>query len=96
MKLGKPPEIYQLCILTILRTLKSYLRHPLISIGIERREWERYFAYKDFQRSGLTKHYARQLMPAGALPPDWADLKNIYQLVKKNKPLKVLEIGGGC
>jgi hypothetical protein len=81
MKLGKPPETYQLCMLTVLRVLKSYLRHPLASTRIERREWGKFFAYRKLRGMGYTQYYPRQLMPAGVLAPDWADLLNIYRLV---------------
>ena len=96
MKIGKPPEVYALCLLTVLRVVKSYIRHPIHCLRIERRELAKFLAYKRFKRKGYTQYFARQLMPLGAIPPDWADLENLYKLIRKLKPKTMLELGGGC
>lgn len=85
---------HQLCFLTVLRTLKLYFRHPAEAIRIERREWGKYLAQRNLQKRGLAAIYDD--LPSGAYEPDWADLLNIYELVRRRKPQVVIEFGSGC
>jgi len=77
-----------------MRTLKFYLHRPGRAWRQERREWERYFYGRKLDKLGLTSHYAG--LPHGAYMPDWADLWNIYTLVRKRKPSLIWEFGSGC
>ncbi len=85
---GKP------CMLTVLRTIKSYLQHPHHAWSVERREWGVLLADRQLRRLGAKDMYDRR--PLQVYPPDWADLLNIYTLVRRRKPSIIVEFGSGC
>jgi hypothetical protein len=87
---------HSLSLLTVARTLKMYLRHPARSIRWEKHEIEQFFAGKKLERLGFTNYFARKKMPVGAFAPEWSDLLNIYELIRRLKPRTILEIGSGC
>jgi Methyltransferase domain len=60
----------------------------------EKREWGIYTAYRRLKKLGLVAMY--NCVPGQAYQPDWADLFNIYQMVRKNKPRVIIEFGSGC
>jgi Methyltransferase domain len=80
--------------LTVLRTAKRALRHPRRALLVERREWGIYLAYKRLKNLGLAEMYTNT--PRQAYQPDWADLLNIYEMVRKKKPRIIIEFGSGC
>ena len=82
--------------LTVPRTLKAYLRHPLLMVASDRKQWQEFAALKRMERAGLAKMYNTATFPTGAYYPDWADLWNIYTLVKSRKPKVIVECGAGC
>ncbi|MBM3506248.1 MAG: class I SAM-dependent methyltransferase [Alphaproteobacteria bacterium] len=90
------PIKHELTVLTAIRTLKLYLRHPFLAARSERREWGRYRALKKMERAGLAQMYDTAHFPVGAYAPDWADLWNIYTLVKQRRPNVIVECGAGC
>lgn len=90
------PINHQLTFLTVVRTLKLYVRHPIQAARMERREWLKYAALRKMQRAGFAKYYDNDRFPVGAYAPDWADLWNIYSLVKARKPNRIMEFGAGC
>jgi hypothetical protein len=97
MTQSAPPIHHNLSFLTVMRVVKSYLRHPLRTFTrIERNDWGKYLAYRSLRSYGYDRYFSSSVMPTGAHPPDWADLLNIYQLVRSIKPRRILEIGGGC
>jgi hypothetical protein len=80
--------------LTVLRTIKRALRHPRHAWMAEKREWGIYTAYRRLKKLGLVQMYCK--VPQQAYQPDWADLLNIYESVRKKKPRTVIEFGSGC
>jgi Methyltransferase domain len=78
----------------VLRTIKRALRHPRQALRVEKREWGIYAAYKRLKKLGLVEMYGNT--PAQAYRPDWADLFNIYEMVRKKKPSIIIEFGSGC
>lgn len=79
---------------TISRTLKSYARDPRGTFEIERRQWALHTAEKRLRRKGIAQMYDQR--PPGVYQPDWVDLSNIYDIVRRRKPKIVLEFGSGC
>jgi len=45
---------------------------------------------------GFTDYYSKRKMPSGAFAPQWPDLLNVYELVRRLKPRTIMEIGSGC
>ena len=82
------------CSLTVLKTVLLYLRDPRWALQIEKREWGMYLAGREARRLGLTRMYEK-LHPV-AYRPDWVDLLNIYNLVRRRKPKVIVEFGSGC
>ena len=80
--------------LTVLRTAKRILRHPRQGWRAEKREWGIYTAHRRLKKLGLVEMYIN--VPQHAYRPDWADLLNIYEMIRKKKPDVVVEFGSGC
>lgn len=87
---------HHLSTLTIARTIKHHLFRPREAIIIERRDWADFFARRRGGRLGLRKYFRKGQMASGAHAPFWADLMNIYDIVRERRPKVVAEIGGGC
>jgi Methyltransferase domain len=85
---------HRLCTLTVLRTAKRALRHPRRAWVVEKREWGIYAAYRRLKKLGLTQMYGNT--PSYVYQPDWADLLNIYETVRRRKPRIIIEFGSGC
>mgnify|MGYP001479550038 CR=1 FL=1 len=85
---------HQLTSLTVLRTLKNYMVAPRKALRLERREWGKYFCEMKARRIGLPNLFRG--FSKWTLDPDWADLWNMYTLVKNRNPKIVLEFGSGC
>jgi cephalosporin hydroxylase len=85
---------HRLCTLTVLRAAKRALRHPRQAWVAEKREWGIFTAYRRLKKLGLVQMYGN--VPGQAYQPDWADLLNIYEMVRKKKPLVIVEFGSGC
>jgi hypothetical protein len=81
-------------LLTTLKTIKLYLNDPRQALKIEKREWGIWLARRELQRRGLAQLYTAT--PAQVYWPDWPDLLNIYELVRRRKPKVVIEFGSGC
>jgi hypothetical protein len=88
----EPPD--KRCSLTILKTLKLYATDPRHAWQIEKREWGALFAKRELERRGLAQMY--RATPNAVYWPEWSDLLNIYDLVRRRKPKVVLEFGSGC
>ena len=88
------PVHHQLTLLTALRTAKFYAHKPREAIRVERREWGKFMAGRRLRRLGLTSMC--EDFPSGAYPPDWADLLNLYEIVRRRKPKVIIEFGSGC
>jgi Methyltransferase domain len=85
---------YRLCTLTVLRTIKRTLCHPRQAWAVDKREWGLYAAYRRLKKLGLVEMYSNT--PRQAYQADWADLLNIYEIVRSNKPRIIIEFGSGC
>ena len=84
----------KLCLSTIRQTMQHYLREPRRALAAEKRDWGLLLARRDLQQLGLIEMYSH--MPDKLYQPDWADLLNIYILVRRRKPKVVIEFGSGC
>ena len=73
-----------------------YATHPRRAFAAELQEWGRYMAGRRMERLGFTNHYLRGKLPSKSIVPDWADLWNIYKLIRERKPRVIVELGGGC
>lgn len=85
---------HELTFLTVLRTLKLYVRHPVLAWRSEVREWDRYFSYLALKRLGYGDLFDKQ--PGGAILPEWADLYSLYRFVRTRKPKLIYDLGSGC
>jgi hypothetical protein len=85
---------HRLSSLTVLRTGMRALRHPRRAWVVEKREWGIYAAYRRLKKLGLTQMYGNT--PSHVYQPDWADLLNIYEIVRRRKPRIIIEFGSGC
>lgn len=84
----------QLGTLAIIRSLKYYATNPRRAFIVDRREWLIMAARRRMARKHL--HTIYENWPSGAYEPDWADLENIYNLVRRRKPKVVIELGAGA
>jgi len=87
---------HHLSTLTIARAIKHHVFRPREAMVIERRDWGNFFARRRAGRLGLREYFFKGRMVSGALVPDWADLTNMYDIVRERRPQVVVEIGGGC
>lgn len=70
------------------------MRHPTRALENDKRDWGAFLAKRKLRKRGLAAMFN---MPHAVLyPPDWADLLNIYELVRRRKPKVVIEFGSGC
>ena len=96
VKLGRNIRIHhQLSTLTVLRSFKDFIAHPIHFIRTDRRAWEKYFAQRKLEKLGFGKYIDGKKVSKGTLEPDWADLLNIYSLIRARKPEVVVELGSG-
>lgn len=74
--------------------MKHFMLRPREAWREEQRAWREYFGRRRLERLGITAHYAS--MPKGPIPPDYADLWQIYRLIRQKQPKLVYELGSGC
>ncbi len=85
----------QLSILTLFRIIKSFIFNPIHSFRVERKEWEKFFARRKLEKLGFGVYLDSKKIRNDTIGPDWADLLNIYSLVRIRKPEIVVELGSG-
>jgi len=96
VKLGRKLRINnQLSTITLFRIIKSFTAHPIQSFRVDLREWGKFYARRKLEKLGFGEYYDPKKIRKDAIEPDWADLWNIYSLVRTRKPEIVVELGSG-
>jgi len=96
VKFGKNIRIKnQLSTLTLFRIIKSFITHPIRSFRIDIREYGKFFARRKLEKLGFGVYFDPMEIHKDTIEPDWADLLNIYSLIRTRKPEIVVELGSG-
>jgi hypothetical protein len=80
--------------LNVLRTVKLHLTDPGLAWRNERHAWGELLARRKLERLGLLQMYRRR--PEHTYAPQYVDLLNIYELVRRRRPQIIIEFGSGC
>ena len=80
----------------------NLINHPLLTLSLFHKVLKNFFLKKYieknsknfFVKNNLIKYF--EINNQEELPPEWSDLKHIYSIVRKRKPLCIVEFGSGC
>lgn len=89
----RAPDRWEPSLLSGYHGLIRWFTEPTKAYQIERNQFKNWRAYGRLQELGIIDHFAGY--PAVALPPQYDDLFNLYQVVQERRPTVVLELGGG-
>jgi hypothetical protein len=84
----------KLCLSTAREMARFYLSEPRRAWNAEKRAWGLWSAREKLRQLGLVEMYDD--IPDEVYRPDWADLLNMYNLVRRRKPRIIIEFGSGC